>query len=97
MRDAVLYPVGPGRERFTGYQQFVPCKVRHAVQQVPGGGLFVLRQVQGVSFGQYPELHFVQYRVSHKKGGVGGVEVFLQRPVTPYIEVPVKDILRRFS
>lgn len=96
MRDTVLYPVGPDRERFTGYQQFVPCKVRHAVQQVPGGGAVILRQVQGVPFGQYPELHLVQHPVSHKKGGVGGIEVFLQRAVAPYVEVPVKDILRRF-
>lgn len=59
MRDAVLYPVGPDRERFTGYQQSVPCKVRHAVQQVPGGGTVILRQVQGVPFGQYPELRLV--------------------------------------
>lgn len=81
MRDTVLYPVGPDRERFTGYQQFVPCKVRHAVQQVPGGGAVILRQVQGVPFGQYPELHLVQHPVSHKKGGVGGIEVFLQRAV----------------
>ena len=97
MRDAVLYPVGPDRERFTGYQQSVPCKVRHAVQQVPGGGTVILRQVQGVSFGQYPELRLVQYPVPHKKGGIGGIEVFLQRAVAPCVEVPVKYILRRFS
>lgn len=97
MRDAVLYPVGPDRERFTGYQQSVPCKVRHAVQQVTGGGTVILRQVQGVPFGQYPELRLVQYPVPHKKGGIGGIEVFLQRAVAPCVEVPVKYILRRFS
>ena len=42
-------------------------------------------------------MRLVQYSVSHKKGGIGGIEVFLQRPVAPCVEVPVKYILRRFS